>query len=477
MTIKVTCSQCQKSLKAPDKLAGKRVRCPSCDEVVQVPELAAPELDDDFFADPVPAPDKGAARAKRNPSSTEPEFDWSQPLEGSSPRNQTDDFDNVDELPSLPAVSRKKVKKSADAEVAYVPAAGIEEPSRSSRRNKTSRVISKSEDTRLGYWHWLLFLAMVPLAISILVPAPSLIERLRTVFNNDDQALADALGRVQSQEQFDDFIAGLPDGRVPGAHLARKTLLHWIYAGVSAGAFLVLIVVMFPGSQVTPGKLVMFGVLTGTVGILLLISFQWVAEFTQTVRVGRVRGIIGLLFLVVKFIGFSYRCATDGQTGFGLSFVGFTCGVGLCEELCKALPVAFYLSSTRDAGWKSACLVGLASGIGFGVSEGIMYSSDYYNGIAPGLTYLVRFVSCVTLHAIWGSSVALLMYNNQDYLPGQGEDFGWDTILSFVTFYLGIAMVLHGLYDTLLKQNLEVAALGIAAVSFGWWTWQLNRQQ
>ena len=105
-------------------------------------------------------------------------------------------------------------------------------------------------------------------------------------------------------------------------------------------------------------------------------------------------------------------------------------------------------------------------------------SFDLYNGIAGGLTYLVRFASCVTLHAVWASSVALLMHNNQDHLPGQADgDFGWDTILSFVVFYLGIAMVLHGLYDTLLKQELEVAALAVAAASFGWWSWLLYRQQ
>lgn len=68
------------------------------------------------------------------------------------------------------------------------------------------------------------------------------------------------------------------------------------------------------------------------------------------------------------------------------------------------------------------------------------------------------------------------MYNNQDNLPGRA-DAGWDALLSFVVFYLGIAMVLHGLYDTLLKQHLEIAAPGIAADSFGWWAWQLYQQK
>jgi len=35
-------------------------------------------------------------------------------------------------------------------------------------------------------------------------------------------------------------------------------------------------------------------------------------------------------------------------------------------------------------------------------------------------------------------------------------------------------MVLHGLYDTCLKQEHGVAALGVAIASFGWLTWQLE---
>lgn len=470
MPIKVTCQQCQKTLKAPEKLAGKRVRCPACQEVVQVPDIATPELDDNFFADPEPQ-----AVRKSNPAS-EPEFDWSEPLENSDTASAEDAFDNVDNLPTLPVTPRKKTRKRSDPDVAFVTSAGIEEPSRSSTtRQKTSRALPSATSAGQGYWHWILLLGMIPLAISVVIPMPSLMDRLQPLFEKDP-TIVDRLNGLESREQFDEFVASLPDGRIPGAHLTRRTFVHWVYALLSAGAFLGLIMVMFPGANVAPGKLLLYGVITGTVGIVLLLGFQFVAEVTQGIHLRRVRGIVGLLFYVVKFIGFSYRCATDGETGFALSFVGFTCGVGLCEELCKALPVAFYLAASRDVDWRTACVLGLASGIGFGVSEGIMYSADYYNGLSGGLTYLVRFASCVTLHAVWASSVALLMYNNQDYLPGHA-DAGWDALLSFLVFYLGIAMVLHGLYDTLLKQHLEIAALGIAASSFGWWAWQLYRQE
>ena len=263
----------------------------------------------------------------------------------------------------------------------------------------------------------------------------------------------------------------LPDHRLSGAHLSRHSWMHWLYALLSVGGFLALLTRMFPGGTVSPSRLLITGAVTGTVGIMLLLAFQWVAFHTQGINV-RGRGIGVVFFYIVKVIGFSYRCALEEGNGFGLSFMGFTFGVGLCEEVCKALPIAIYLNSARDANWKSACIVGLASGIGFGVSEGITYSSDFYNGISGLTIYLVRFVSCVALHALWSGCVAQLMFRNQDHL----SDLSWETALNFVLHYLLIAMVLHGLYDTLLKQDEDLWALAIAAGSFGWFLWMLSRQ-
>jgi RsiW-degrading membrane proteinase PrsW (M82 family) len=203
---------------------------------------------------------------------------------------------------------------------------------------------------------------------------------------------------------------------------------------------------------------------------MLLLAFQFIAVWTMGFNV-RGRSILVLLFYLIKFIGFSYRCAIDANTGFGLSFMGFTCGVGLCEELCKAIPIAIYLNSTPKATWRDACLVGLASGVGFGVSEGITYSGSYYTGIQESWIYLVRFISCVALHALWAGAIGILMYHNQDYI---GE-LSWENAGMFVAFYLSIGMILHGLYDTFLKSDLELGALLTAGVTFGWFAIMVNR--
>jgi RsiW-degrading membrane proteinase PrsW (M82 family) len=195
-----------------------------------------------------------------------------------------------------------------------------------------------------------------------------------------------------------------------------------------------------------------------------------VAEFTQGFWL-RGRGIITLIFYILKFIGFSYRSALDPDSNFFLSFMGFTCGVGFCEELAKALPMLRHYRTEGKLGWRAACMMGLASGIGFGVSEGITYASDFYNGYSTGGIYVVRFVSCVALHAIWSAAVGIAIYNRRDYFKGE---MAWDDWAKSLLWVLGVPMVLHGLYDTMLKKEMNALALVTALVSFGFLVWLIE---
>jgi len=119
-------------------------------------------------------------------------------------------------------------------------------------------------------------------------------------------------------------------------------------------------------------------------------------------------------------------------------------------------------------------VVGFASGVGFGVSEGISYSSDMYNGFSGGTIYAVRFLSCVALHSIWAGSVGLLMFRDQSHVSDEVE--GTD-LLMFIVKYLSVAMVLHGLYDVLLKFDHQIGALAVAAGSFLWLLFLVSRAQ
>lgn len=438
MPIKFSCPECQKTLKVEERLIGKRVHCPGCQAAITIPSA-------DSVGPKTPAPKKLVE--------PEPDNDLSEGESDSyaftSPKKTTSSDEEY--RPQLRKPKKAPTVPTRTIELSSRPAASDSEGSRSSL-------------------HWLLALALVPLGLSMIWnDDATFAERLeKTIVAHPE--VAPQLQQLPASADLEALFDILPGQKLEGAHLSRRSWMHWLYALLSVVGFLGLLTMLFPSGSVSPQRLLVTGLITGTIGILLLLGFQWVAAFTQGFNV-RGRGIVVLLFYIVKFIGFSYRCALEEGNGFGLSFMGFTFGVGLCEEVCKALPIAIYLNSTRDANWKGACLVGLASGIGFGVSEGIMYSSDYYNGISGFSIYLVRFVSCVALHALWSGCVAQLMIHNQDHL---GLD--WESVFGFLAYYLSIAMVLHGLYDTLLKQEHHLWALGIAAASFGWFVVMVSRQ-
>src|SRR5207248_1857839 len=83
-----------------------------------------------------------------------------------------------------------------------------------------------------------------------------------------------------------------------------------------------------------------------------------------------------------------------------------------------------------------SCLWGMASGIGFGVAEGVMYSVRYYNGIAGFDAYLTRFAACVGLHAVWSASVGITLFQARRtvskavnailYCDFKGQQFDWE---------------------------------------------------
>jgi len=137
-------------------------------------------------------------------------------------------------------------------------------------------------------------------------------------------------------------------------------------------------------------------------------------------------------------------------------------------------PLAIPLSdSSSDAsmGWRAACVCGMASGMGFGISEAVTYSSHYYNGIMGAEIYWVRFVSCVALHGLWTGGAAIIIFRRQKVL--ENSRGGWDWFMN-VIFLLIVPMTLHGLYDTLLKKHDQGWALLIAAVTMAWFSLQVE---
>lgn len=338
-----------------------------------------------------------------------------------------------------------------------------------SRADGLIRSTNASSVRRLAYLF--LLLALMPLAWNTFFSGDvDLLHELELTIEHHPEIQAKFEGAESLDEVLTVTLESVPDHKLDSALLSHDTYTHWAFAGMSSAVFTVLILVIFPRAATSIPRLLGVGLFTATIGILLLLGVQWAAEISQGVGI-RGGGKVALLLLIVKLIGMSYHMALDPESNVILSALGFTFGVGMCEEICKALPIFVHYQSKADWGWRTACVVGLISGVGFGVSEGITYSSDYYNGLLGGEIYLVRFVSCVALHAVWSGASGIFIWRQQANLQSaEGfffKFFWWITLVA-------VPMTLHGFYDTLLKKDMPGWALLTAFLSFGWLILQIE---
>jgi RsiW-degrading membrane proteinase PrsW (M82 family) len=439
MAIMFSCP-CGAQLRAGDELAGKKARCPKCSAIVPIPE-------------PAPLPEKeltyGLAEPEPASTSVGP---------GSEFVDETElDFGGSTYHP-VPTASRREVDRPRPA---------------STRPTTASNLSTSDTGSIMEYAYLLLIFALVPLIFSLLGKEEKLDLRERveqTLEKATPEEVARAIPILSKEETtLDDVITALPGGKLEGAHLSRDTTIHWIYAAIATVGFLLFIMLFFSVERSHPAHLFGVGLFTGTIGII----FLFIVQFCAQIRLNRIggRGWFALILLVLTFIGWSYSSANDPDSSFLLSAFGFTFGVGLCEEFTKAIPLFFYFQRDAKMGWRGACLWGLASGIGFGVSEGVMYSARYYNGISGADIYVVRFISCVALHAMWSASVGIAIARNIEAYE-RVEDAGHFVL--FMLRIIAVPMLLHGFYDTLLKKDMNGWALAVALASFGWLAMQIE---
>jgi RsiW-degrading membrane proteinase PrsW (M82 family) len=410
MPIEVSC-ECGGQFRAKDELAGRQVKCPKCGRPLTIP-------------------------------------------------SQT--FDLADEPPSEPA---SRVRSTPAAVVPVLPVASAAMPFQP-HSNRSGRPVRE--------WLYLaLALTLIPLLWSTFHTEKLTIEdRLRQTIKVHPEA-RDRIVQVMGEENPSDadLFAALPGHRFEGALLEYGSKVHWMYALIAAGVFFGLALLMLPAASTKPLHVFYTGLFTGTAGVLLLLGVQLIASGMR----GRIiipRSIVGLIFLILKGIQLSYDAANDPDNNFFLSALGFTFGVGLCEELCKALPLLWYYRKHARLDWRGACLWGFLSGVGFGLSEAIMYSGDQYNGLAAGSTYLVRFISCVGLHGIWAAAAGIFIYKHQNLIQ---DAESWYGILLNSAILVSVPMVLHGFYDTMLKKEMNTAALCVAVISFAWLVFQVEQ--
>ncbi len=441
MALKVQC-ECGRSLRLPDDAVGKRGRCPACGTVFTVPgSEPEPEHEREPVARSAAAPIGIDRSDVAPPPADESTYDIrEEPYEITAVRTA--------------AVARQAREARKMAGFARPPRPVIPIPSGSTNR---------------PYRYLLLLVTLLPLVWATFISEKP--ESVAARLEQTIEAHPEIQSKLDDDEshplQKEELFAAIPEHKIIGALLPYDTRAHWGCAVLSGAVFFGLILLLFPPGHTKVWHLLLVGLFTGTLGILLLLGLQWTAFHIPLFHGS---GILTLLLDIVWLIGLSYRMAL-GDYNVLLSALGFTAGVGFCEEACKAIPVIFKARTDGFVSWRSAMSWGLVSGVGFGVSEGITYSHDSYNGLLGGQIYLVRFISCVGLHGIWAAAVGISVYRRQDQFRGSlsALEWIWQTLITVI-----VPMCLHGMYDTLLKKDYNWAALAIALASFGWLSFQIG---
>jgi len=355
----------------------------------------------------------------------------------------------------------------------------------------------------------MLFLTLVPMLVILDKKDDRQQRFIETIKENQEKIRISQLpDNLSSLDEIIDYVIyQLPDHKLKGAALPRDTNSHFIIALVSWILWIIFLSAAFSSSSDGESRAILSSLFTAILGILILLAIQFIALESYKMGIWKTleifRGRISIFGILLYFIGFSYYGALDPESGFIKSFIGFTCGVGLCEELVKLMPVIWLMRRTFKKGetlqLSGILLVGLASGVGFGVAEGIMYSAQFYNGIYGWEIYCVRFVTCVALHSTWTGIAVIMLWSHRNELfrveettknekakdekNEEDEKKEKSHILDRVgegifmlAFFSGVAIILHGLYDTLLKKGEDFWALVVAITTFVGFYYLLNER-
>lgn len=129
------------------------------------------------------------------------------------------------------------------------------------------------------------------------------------------------------------------------------------------------------------------------------------------------------------------------------NFVKMVVGVGLPEELAKALPVYLFLTRSRTAfSSRSYLFAGAVSGLAFGAAEAVSYTQKYAE--LAGYLSPTSYTALITWRLLTDSLLHALMAAICAYFIGLAARYPasrWPLMISG----LGLAALLHGAYDSL----------------------------
>ncbi|NJO75522.1 MAG: PrsW family intramembrane metalloprotease [Leptolyngbyaceae cyanobacterium RM1_406_9] len=146
--------------------------------------------------------------------------------------------------------------------------------------------------------------------------------------------------------------------------------------------------------------------------------------------------------------------------------IGFVLGVGVLEELCKALPIYLFLlrpGKLQDP--LTSAFYGATSGLGFAMAEGATYSLLYRFSLTRGdldfgsyvIANTIRFVSLPLFHAILAGMVGYFMGLAAINPSRRG---------AIIFIGVAIAALLHGFYNTFAGNVLGLLIIGFSILLF-----------
>ncbi|HZD66079.1 MAG TPA: PrsW family glutamic-type intramembrane protease, partial [Acidimicrobiales bacterium] len=262
-----------------------------------------------------------------------------------------------------------------------------------------------------------------------------------------------------------------PEGSRPGGPwfpLAQVFPLGWWVADRGwrrgwTGLFLAAAVAPFVLLHAVDGSQ---GIQGAAWGFSLYFATGWLLAIRAIARPGRISvWLVGRVALFTVVVGVALSVAIESAFGGEVGgLVHNTLAIGLPEEAAKALPVFLFVYLARHRYSTRAFLfLGAVSGLAFGVTEAVVYSAAYANleAVTGSTTYITqevwRLVTDPLIHACLAGIAA--------YFMGLSRVLGRRRVRPMAAG-LGLAAVLHGVYDTYANLWLGVVVAAVVVVIF-----------
>ncbi len=450
MAVKVCCPSCNKSLLAPDAAPSRKGKCPQCGSEFQVANaVLSNSVEPEFKLDTGRVPSSNHLTPRQPPAIPQPVLSAPSSTEYSPPAR----IENTNEsrIACPECSSPLRVATAALGGPAKCPQCGA--------------VFVIARDFRPPSIEYVSQAASQPAYQS---PSPAT-QVGDCPFRQSSPSTASVIELTQGGcgEQwsthwlFQAAIVGTPllfgcgalgAGNVPSGGTV------WLLAALSTIAGVALMYrVLRPTSAIAAHAAIPF-LITAFVGLGLLLIFQNVAELAKGLdqrTAGSPR--ITILYWIIKLIGHAYDINRSflSTPDHGIPFlVGLFATIfsnGLCEELVKLAPAAYLIVTKKDLQYRDALFIGAASGVGFGVGEGLHYASNVYAPSGASMSiYLQRFTGIAWSHGVYTiiSTAAAFAWRDTLRDATKSKSAGWEIGVMLASCSL-VSSIPHAFYNCL----------------------------